>query len=406
MTDPHRLRVGLDVLFFPFFYHAELQRLGLVAARPFLPPWKSLIPFSASSPITPFSVHHDSTTSVSSFMKATFTSPLVLMCAGHFYERWAYSAVNDAVDTSLIRPVRADIVSSEVDTKNRLTTILGLRRPSPPLVRKAIHALLSALGWAAPETTGETVQSSPPDLTRPVPLTEGQTIEVGGTTVTNIAPLELAVAHPEAHVDEDQLDVERIAVQAAVLDGTERPRSPVTPGTSGVQFDGDDPRIRITRREGTIEMEVRLPPRTISASTEIAGATVPLPNPPVPQSQNAAPSPSPPQHRVSELSLISSRMVGLIVKSQLIGLAMLPVKIVGLRLIASHYLASQSDLASPRAVTPLPDLQDLTWRSVGIQLSRVALCHVLELAVDLGLWGLQYAISLNIGKRHFDWGAL
>ncbi|KAF2832049.1 hypothetical protein CC86DRAFT_390236 [Ophiobolus disseminans] len=401
------LRVGLEIVFYPFYYHAELQRLGLIPARPLLPCWKSLIPFTKASPILPFSLYFSPSTSIMDCAKAAVTSPVVLMCVCHSIERWVYAAVNEAVDTSVIRPDNPAIVSPEAGNKHRITAILGLRGQSPPLVRKAINSLLVALGWGAPYDSNQAGQAHLPETTQHVNPTEGQTIEVGGTTVTDVTPLELAVAQIPGHIDVDVSDVQVVAMQASENDENERPRTPMTPMASELQYDDDDPRIRITNRQGIVEMEVRLPPRILSTHTEVDDDLVPPQSQGRVQSRREALGPTDrPQHRVSELSLEVSRMVSAIVKAQIVGLAMLPVKLVVLRLIASHYLACHGGSNSSRAVVPLPDLKDLSWRSVGIQVSRLALCNALEIAIDLTLWSLQYAIALNIGKARFGWGAL
>ena len=48
-----------------------------------------------SSPLTPLSVHHDvASGSAVILAKAIVTSPMVVIIAEHFYERWIYSAVS------------------------------------------------------------------------------------------------------------------------------------------------------------------------------------------------------------------------------------------------------------------------------------------------------------------------
>lgn len=100
-------------------------------------------------------------------------------------------------------------------------------------------------------------------------------------------------------------------------------------------------------------------------------------------------------------------MISAMVRAQLVGLAMLPVRLVTLRMIASHYLASQGRLAGPlRIVSSLDLSSDLSWHDMSTQFSRVALCGGLEMTIDLGLWGLQYLAITKFGRRLFGWGAL
>jgi hypothetical protein len=246
------------------------------------------------------------------------------------------------------------------------------------------------LGWGA----------SFPESAQLLGLVEGQTVEMDSVTVTNVAPLDLTVAQAQGGHATEILDADVLAMQATSVDSSERPTTPVTPLASVLQFDDDDPRIRITSREGVVEMEVRLPPHVLSTHTEVADVGTPSEG----QRDEAL---ARTHHRVSQLSLESSEKISAIVKTQLTGLALLPFKVIILRLVASHYLAcSGGDATTSRIVVPMPRLRDLSWRSVGVQVSRLALCSVLQVAIDLGIWGVQYVVSLNVGKGLFGWGTL
>ncbi|KAF2134237.1 hypothetical protein P153DRAFT_280785 [Dothidotthia symphoricarpi CBS 119687] len=375
------VRPVLELLFYPFSYHACLQRLGIISALPLLPHWKSLIPFSNESPLLPLSLHYNASASAMDFLKAVLTSPAVLVCADHFYERWIHAAIYDAVEISVIRPDNADVESPETPRKDRTTAILGLRRQSPLFIRDAINRLLVAIGW------GQSIET----LQKPS-VGEGQTIDVGGTQITNMSRLELPVAHTEdQNIVEPRSDVVSIPIETIV----ELIR-PTTPPTPAFEYDQDenDPRIRITSREGIVEMEVRLPPRVLSSHTEVVPA----------QSVGSRVMGTNPHHRVTQLSTEPSQMIGAIVKSQIVGLAVLPLKLVVLRLIASHYYARRG--GPVRTVMPLSGFSDLSWRTVGTHASRIALCGALELSIDLTLWGLQYFAVTNVGKNFFGWGTL
>jgi hypothetical protein len=350
-------------------------------------------PFSTTSPLRPFSLYYDPSASLLDCAKAIVTSPVVAVCAGHLFERWVYATINEAVDASVICPDNPDIISPEASDKHRMITTLGLRRRSPALVRRAIKKLMLMLGWG----------TSFPESAQSLSLVEGQTIEMGSATVTDVAPLELAVAQVQGGHATEIADVDVLAMQATVVDYSARPTTPVTPLASVHQFDDDDPRIRITSREGVVEMEVRLPPHVLSTHTEVVDVAAPSES----RHDEALVRGDRPHHRVSQLSLESSEKISAIVKTQLTGLAVLPFKFVIFRLVASHYLArSGGDANTSRIVVPLPRLRDLSWRSVGVQASRLGLCSVLQVAIDLGIWGIQYVISVNIGKGLFGWGAL
>lgn len=394
----HRFRLGLEIFFYPFSYHASLQRLGLIPARPLLPYWKSFIPFSSSSPLLPLSIYHDATGSVSNIARAAITSPLVVVIAEHFYERWVYSAIFEAVESFIIRPDNADIESPDAVSKERATSILGLQRRSPPLIRSAVKRLLMFLGWCEPD---DVLGSGPTHSVS----NAGQSREVVSAQVTDLMPIEIPVSRRD-RATTDGAEESTVTVPIDFLDDLIRPTTPPTPTTS--DHDENDPRIRITSREGIVEMEVRLPPRVISAHTEVMDVHPESSSHSAPaRRSNHRRAPPRLHHRVTQLSTEPSQMIGAIVKAQLVGLAVLPFKLVVLRLVATHYLASQQETGFvSRFVEPFPNINDLSFRSIGIGMSRVALCSALELAIDLGLWSAQYMAVTTAGKNIFGWGTL
>lgn len=326
---------------------------------------------------------------------------MVLTIAEHFYERWIYSAIFEAVESSIIRPDNADMESRDAVNRDRAASILGLQRKSPPLIRKAIHKLLVFLGWSEPSALGETEWKPFVETT----LSEERRIESGGTQVVDLMPLHVPVPGTN-RVEPDGGDEAVVTVPAQVIDDSIRPTTPPTPTVS--DNDDNDPRIRITSREGIVEMEVRLPPRVISSHTEVLNAQPTLPRQNRGTSRaNYRQSASRPHHRVTQLSTEPAQMIGAIVKAQLVGLAVLPFKLVVLRLVASHYVASQAQSGVvPRFVEPVLAVHDLSLRSVGTGLSRLALCAAFELAIDLSLWSAQYLAVTTVGTRVFGWGKL
>ncbi|KAF9692606.1 hypothetical protein EKO04_009503 [Ascochyta lentis] len=391
-------RLGLEVLFYPFSYHANLQRLGLIPARPLLPYWKSFIPLSRWSPLVPLSIHHNASGSAMSAARAIVTSPMVLIIAEHFYERWIYSAIFEAVETFIIRPDNADIESPDAISKDRATSILGLHRKSPPLIRNAVHKLLVLLGWSESAASSKTEGGT---LSEPT-LSEMQNRETGGAQITSLIPLHVPVSRTDRPAT-DGVNENPSTVNANDLT---RPATPPTPTIS--DHDDNDPRIRITSREGIVEMEVRLPARVISSHSEVLDtqATSARHNHVVSRAGRRQ-SASRPHHRVTQLSTEPSQMIGAIVKAQLVGLAVLPFKLVVLRLVASHYLANQRHHgAVPRFVEALSATSDVSLRAIGTGFSRLALCGALELAIDLSLWSVQYLAVTTVGKGFFGWGHL
>ena len=338
------------------------------------------------------------------------TSPVLLICAEHFLERWVYSTIYEAVESSVIRPDNADMQSRDAGTKDRATKILGLRRQSPPLIQNVVNRLLMGLGWGQPLALRSTERNQPYERAQTLASTQGRNLDLGGVQVTNVTPLELAAAQTPDQVISDTSTTEVLTIPIDTVHtmgrSTTPPVTPPSPTASIADQEDNDPRIRITNREGIVEMEVRLPPRILSTRTEVADAFSVLPN--LMASRNPASTPANRSyHRVTQLSSEPAQMISAVVKAQIVGLALLPLRVVVLRLVASHYLGRQAgNVGLERMVKPLPSIGDLSWRTVGIQISRVALCGALELSIDLGLWGLQYLAVTKVGKSLFGWGTL
>jgi hypothetical protein len=138
----------------------------------------------------PFSIHHSTSGTAIDISRALFTSPVVILIAHHFYERWVYSAIFEAVESFIIRPDNADIESPDALSKDRATSILGLQRRSPPLVRSAINKLLMFLGWCEPDVV-------PGTSLAPSVANAEQDVEVAGTRITDLAPIEIPVSQTD-----------------------------------------------------------------------------------------------------------------------------------------------------------------------------------------------------------------
>lgn len=116
---------------------------------------------------------------------------------------------------------------------------------------------------------------------------------------------------------------------------------------------------------------------------------------------------SPKRYRVTNLSMGPASMIGSIITEQLIKWTLLSVHITTIRVLASHYLRSQGiPIPYGRRLFPSPYLRNIGLRSIGITLSRLALCSALEVAFKLSLWGCQWALTVFVGKTWFSWGKL
>ncbi|KAK7184096.1 hypothetical protein DPSP01_001264 [Paraphaeosphaeria sporulosa] len=401
-------RLSLELLFYPFSYHSYLQRIGLVSARPLLPPLRSFLPFSRQSPLLPFSVNYSALASPMEFLLAFATSPFVFVCLEHLLECWVYAIINAPIQATILRPSNPDMISSEEGNRERTTSILGLRKQSPIIVGDTIARFIRFIGWGNVDVTAsQSISIS----SQAHGLQNSNAIEVGGRRASNVSRLQVPGMLQGRLMETPEgpgTNTVPMSDLNEVLPFSPFPSPPLSPTASQTSHNDSDPRIRITTRGDLVEMEVRLPPQVISSHTEIAGSG---PSTPVPR-DIASPTPtrSPglsPYHRVTQLSSEPSAMIGSICKAQIVSLVSLPLKLVTLRLVASHYLTSREEFAGSRSVLGafvLPS--EVNWKSTGVLLSRVALCGTLELAIDLSLWGCQYWTVLWLGTRVFDWGTL
>jgi hypothetical protein len=333
-------------------------------------------------------------------LKAPLTSPVILLCLEHSIERWVSACIHEAIELSINRPENPDISSRDVIDRDGVLEELGLRRESPPLIRNAISRILVLLGWASRPGPHDTARPRSIEAVGALDPSEGQAIEVGSTRVTNVSQLNIPVVQTQ-----DPLIADVITIPIDVVDEMIRSTTPPTTPGSGRNYDENDPRIRITSREGVVEMEVRLP---LATRTELVDAVGPSSEHIATVSRNRPrSSQDSPYHRVSRLSCEPAQMISEIVRSQLLRLVMLPIRMVTLRMVASHYLATQGrHVVTHRIVSPLGLSNNFSWSTIGIQFSRVALCGALELAIDLGLWGLHYCTITKLGTSLFGWGTL
>ncbi|KAF2265636.1 hypothetical protein CC78DRAFT_543159 [Lojkania enalia] len=403
----HRcFRLLVEVFFYPYAYYGNLQRLGLVEARPLLPSLKSFIPFSSASPIQMSPLLNFKAVTLVNCFEAIITSPLVFVCFEHFVERWIYAMIYEAIDTSIIHPEDPDLVSPDDGSKNKATAILGLHQKSPSMLRNAINKILVTLGWGAPFSESRINEQSTGSTQR-ARLNRGENIEVSGREISNLSPLQIPLVHegvqPISGADGSSRTPLAPPQQHALS-----PASPTSPeATRGT----DDPRIRITNREGIVEMEVRLPSHVLSFA-ELSGASLPR----AAQEDGVVPTLihelETAYHRVTQLSTEPAQMIGAICRAQIIGWVTLPLKMVTLRLVANHYLTHRPGIGVPLPISgdsflrPVVGPQELNAQSVGVLMSRVALCGALGVAIDLTLWGCQWLAVTWVGEKFFSWGTL
>jgi len=332
--------------------------------------------------------------------QAALLSPLLFVSLDHLLERWAYGMANEATQSTIIRPTNLGTAWAAGIVRNR-TGSLGLRRRRPQFVHDGIVKVLVAVGWGR-------VGSSEEDVTnRNAQPRDGVGHGIPGRGID-------ASMDPWGHSDgtavagNGESTEMTMAVQSLndVLPPPTPTSPPPSPTASQVSNNENDPRIRITSREGVVEMEVRLPPQVLSSHSEMAGSgreTV---------SQRGHVSPDGTRtadvgrQRVTQLSLEASQMIGAICKNQFVMWATLPLKCVTLSLVASHYLHGRGGMhgGGQGTLRRLLGPGEVSWKSVGIQTLRIALCGTVELAISLGFWGCQYLVVTWMGTTKFGWG--
>ncbi|KAF2014706.1 hypothetical protein BU24DRAFT_463468 [Aaosphaeria arxii CBS 175.79] len=400
-TTRTMFRLFVEVFFYPLTYHAHLQRMGLVPARPLLPPLSAFVPFSAASPLRSPEIPSGSSPSIiSSILRQVLLSPLLLVCLEHMLERRIYALVYEAIETGINRPTNPDLISADADAKERASELLGLRRRSPKWLRNVINKGLAAIGWAPASRTRtqsgnlySSVQAyQDPDLQE---VSRSRVVED-----TNGAEHE----HPN------------VPASNSTMQGrmhSDQQYGGATSTGSDLGNDLNDPTIRITSRDSIVEMEVRFPAQVLSTHTEIAED---FPLIAAQQSEvgvTREDSRTKKRHRVTQLSIEPAQMLGAICKAQIVAWTILPLKLVTLRSIAGHYLASNMG----NGTSPSTMLQHhLPVASIGLTpfdvhttwalLSRVVLCAGLEFVIDISLWGLQWIAVTTVGKKYFGWGTL
>lgn len=345
-------------------------------------------------------------------------SPAASICVDLFWERWVYSTIYEATESSTIRPNNPDLTSHSTDVEARAHDAVGWGPRSPSYIRSAIHMVLTCLGWGNPMQLTTTEISSGERENSPGIQQVGSApnLQINDTEINDITPLNLPRAHSEIQPPLEVDNAPIITTAHLPPQQHSEPLSPVSPTGSVTEQDPNDPRIRITSREDGIEMEVRLPSRVSSSTTE--------------EHQNSAsnhgaegvgPSISPPElgrarvsHHVTRLSTEPATMLGEALRMQIVSWAILPLKLITLRLIASHYYTNRPYGVAVSDMKPMrigmlglrSGLDRPSLRSIGIFLSRVALCGAMEVAVDLAIWGCQWAVITWTGKRFYGWGSL
>jgi hypothetical protein len=115
------------------------------------------------------------------------------------------------------------------------------------------------------------------------------------------------------------------------------------------------------------------------------------------------------QHRVTHLSIGPSRWLTAMVMRLVCRWATLPLSIISTRLIVAHYVSSRgpsSGLSPSFNFNPLTELYGGKFGSFGMLASKTLLCEAWVVAGGLGLWGCHCAVARYIGVRYFGWGTL
>lgn len=196
--------------------------------------------------------------------------------------------------------------------------------------------------------------------------------------------------------------------------------SPHSTGDSNRNHDDDrDATVRIASRDegsGVVSLEIALPEELQNGASARQDAGV---NENQQRRPHGAGRGRRRTHRVTQLAEEPAEMLGSWVNFTFSDWVLLPLKAVGLRMIAISYLRF---LASRNGQSQLPVLAGRVYspwwpgltgaevttgpglRMIGVFAGRVGLCCALEILFGLGLWGFECVAVTLLGKKYFGWG--
>lgn len=358
--------MAVRIALYPLFNHGILQQLGLRPAIPLFPFWTFFLPFSSWSPLRFCSLRAGlSVNTLLGNLDALLVLPAVwLYVHGDLLERLS-TFYRVAIERTIFCPE---------DPGDEMAADITFDSQPPSLVihtgTKLLAKLFTTLGWGRPFES------------RYNPISQWRfyrSSEVGTGRITNLNRLDIPAAHSAVR--------------------------PITTGTTGSSQDDVEPIPRAPSSPGNEGVMEAFPEQNAPSLTS---STDEVDSPTSPERRVASPhlieAVSPMCYRVTSLAKGPTDMLRLITQEQLVRWTLLPIQIVVIRLIASHYLRSQGKRVLYPNRLLFVGMHRQGLRSIGIMLSRVALCSALEVAFKLGLWGCQWAVTRFVGRKWFSWG--
>lgn len=356
--------------------YSNLQRLHLIPASPKLPYWRSLIPFSRSSP---FQLLPNPTKFAGKDLRSWMWS-LLLFPTTIYLVLLAFNYIDEFSFTELPRPAIVKPTNKDSVVKDLAISRIAMAKPSGVSERLKMQFLagvcrvryrfLQALGWT----------KSPPRRLRRLRKTHQPSSSV-----------------PPTDTDDNG-------------DGTHTPSSEA-----------------ISAYTDALETHTQHDPDTTISSGDFADAgTLEV------HEGNGR------IQRISDLSLAPAEILSSQVDATLMEWAFAPLEAITMRCLALAFLSATARLTTQQqasagsikktvhstllgpvvggvlgllGATRGIDLENndgrmnRLWR-IGVYLGRIGLTWTAQTAVGLSLWGLEWAIVRTVGKRVFGWGTL
>ncbi|OJD32401.1 uncharacterized protein BKCO1_3800091 [Diplodia corticola] len=403
------IAISIEVAFAPIVLHAAYQRLFLAPPSQLLPRLQTFNPFSASSPLQAVAVPRPlGMGNVMGWLNALSTSPVVLVIAWRRSMASIQRFMYEPLEKGILTPDNPDQYTADEASERR-----RFLEKDAADSQQTDHAwsswFFTCLNWSwrvdsAPGTTGTALHG------------DGQNTDVHETR-----------GEQRSHTPAEAGGQVRTPGSPSAHTRHASSTSPHSPSESNRNHDDErDATVRIASRDegsGVVSLEIALPEELQNgvASTRRNHSSETQDNRDEHQ-QRRSHGPGRGRkrtHRVTQLAEEPAEMLGSWVNLTFSDWVLLPLKAVGLRMIATSCLQSlnpgggqarlplfANGILSPSwpAFTKTDIASGPGLTKLGIFAGRVGLCCALQILLGLGLSGVECIAVTVLGKRYFGWG--
>lgn len=410
------IAISIELGFAPIVLHAGYQRLFLAPPSQLLPPISAFNPWSSSSPIQAIAFSgHLRLDNIRSWLGAISTSPVIMIITWRRAMIRIQRLMYEPLEKGILSPDNPDqYTADEASERRRALENEAAENVQPN--NSWSNWFFACLNW-----------SWRVDMSRGV---SGNT--VGGLLSANRSQEPATDGNQSAgeqrpETPTDDAEQSRNPRTPSVQERHASSTSPHSFSDSNRHHDDDrDATVRIASRDegsGVVSLEIALPEelQNGTSSSRRNNESEPQDSSSGHHQKRVSGSRRSRKrtHRVTQLAEEPAEMLGSWVNFTFSDWVLLPLKAVGLRMIAISYLRFVSSRSSN---APLPVLvnrvyspwwpaltgEDLTsepgLRKLGAFAGRVGLCCSLEILFGLGLWGFECIAVTVLGKRYFGWG--